>query len=1666
MAYNERKYLRFYGESGAQYRISIKELDYAGASSLVTAESVPALLKLAGDGSEDFEPINNSTLKLNLVAESASELDFLRSAADKTIRVDVTKDAVADGSFWLLADQNDREYTSPPFGMSFECTDGLVFLEELEYNSSGRASELSIIAEILQSTGLELPIHVTDGVFASNMNSANTDSGLAQTYIEKSVFRNSDGDPFTMLETLSEILRDKGLQIRQSAGHWSIFRPAERAVVHRVIVYDFEGTYVSNALFSNTIAIDGSAAYFIGRSQNESNLTPLSEKGIDFEFGTIGNLIPDGDFESNRFSGTDLINFTKAGSLTYSKKVTAINGSNHGLEIDGKQTTATFDSGAYLEYDPNPTLNNIAGSALKIYFDADLAFTTNTRSYSNRDLTVRLRVKVGSYYLVGSPGSLTWTPSLGYLDVSYMLFVGTGFNLITPPLTADGDLEVRLYPLIDDSSSANDLTGVIIDNLRIDVFLDEEYPDYKSSFLGTIANSSTKKGEILEVILGDAPSTLHDTGFQISGGNITSTWDRRGQTDGLRRLEITILDYLKMYSSAFKIYDGALRVPGFNFDTVFTLDSADYLVRGGVYNYRDEILEATIRELPSSDPTITYSEIISEAPSESTGSTSSGSSSPSGETSSADWDSIVDKPASNSEWSSELGLDLNLWDLSAAELVQMDLEIDSLFRNKVDKGRTIQLLGGNGIALDDEAAKTLAEDLSFSIAVDYNTTNLKMSSGKLNTIQDIDTSAAVTFATVDTGQGANELYPMDQAVLEASNVTFADIVANGTLYVYGDIIQSGASYETHAEEVYTTNDLIITRDGAVSGLGVGEISGFKVLKADGTNSLIFGSDSDAVGRIGWEGGTMQAIATREDTPTDTGLAFWDDAATQFATSTDLTFDGTNLSLGNQASAAGHALRADRSITIGNDADSVLTWSTNTQDLTADRTFTPTLSDHGDGQRGVLNIGSQSIYGAKTFENNTFFKGSIGTDIFASQTTGWKGTYAGDFDVRSLYADEIRAKAFTAEVSQAFRGRRHLAKSFGELAADFTIPALSSTADLIVSDVDGFAGYNVFEEDDFVEILIIDRSSGLFVGFAWGTVAAPAGGTDNGDGSQTWEFTTVDVGNLGSSSYVARKGTEAVSYGSAATPVGFIEDTVLDTLGAPYSQVVTWTTNPYTPGNKTVETRLGVLDGLTFNGESLTGAGAYFKDNLFIELGGGLAYFGKGVNATNDDDGFFLNANNYWLTAGGFKVQIDGADLETSIIDLKKDLIEIYLQGDNAYSGVQFLSEQIILKVDSNGKLATIRLDGSGADSVISIAADQINIDGTTTFSSGYDPSTKETPAGAQSKANAAAAGIVASYSLEDLNSLAYLAAVETAQLGTTVISGGYLVTSLIDVASLYAQSATITSTLTLGTGGSFVSDVVNFSKTAFELSVAGLEISSASKSFRLKNGTDIVVNINDSAYTTEEYSSTYGTEFVTLYDDGLPTSSSGTPIVLTWSNGSLATSEINYNQYFTLTKMNLALADSSQACDLVATVQGLDASSNWVDIVSVLAFDGKSISTSFAEYSFDNEINFFVDPIYSDFRISLFLTPAVAQTWAFVDMKGKEIKPETELNRTNLDVTRLRARESIELVDPFNTDSKVQIRFRKKEKTTSGGSQKYEVDLVTYVDGDYSTTTNLQSITL
>jgi len=229
--------------------------------------------------------------------------------------------------------------------------------------------------------------------------------------------------------------------------------------------------------------------------------------------------------------------------------------------------------------------------------------------------------------------------------------------------------------------------------------------------------------------------------------------------------------------------------------------------------------------------------------------------------------------------------------------------------------------------------------------------------------------------------------------------------------------------------------------------------------------------------------------------------------------------------------------------------------------------------------------------------------------------------------------------------------------------------------LYVEDLEGWENTQLFAENDYVLLRVIDTSGGgLIVADVWGAVTDY---TDLAGGEQSHLFTVTDDGSVpGNSVY---RGAIALDYGqSGSGSQGVWEATVLDAAGAPYSQVKTWATNPWTAGNWTARVRLGNLDGISgigleyglWAGQGTGNDDAYLvlSDssadlhnipltihdgvNTRIYLNPSTPYLSVGSTAPTDyltGDGFWVgnDAGTYKMHLGdtdGERLQWDGTDL--------------------------------------------------------------------------------------------------------------------------------------------------------------------------------------------------------------------------------------------------------------------------------------------------------------------------------------------------------------------------------------------------------------------------------------
>jgi hypothetical protein len=442
------------------------------------------------------------------------------------------------------------------------------------------------------------------------------------------------------------------------------------------------------------------------------------------------------------------------------------------------------------------------------------------------------------------------------------------------------------------------------------------------------------------------------------------------------------------------------------------------------------------------------------------------------------------------------------------------------------------------------------QDTDGAIDLLYNATNFKLTDNALNTIQDIATTSTPRFERLGIGKDADGTLSLD---------TLAGVNVGGGLTVQGNLTVLGTQFIANVETVeIEDNLLLINRNEVGNGVTAG-VAGIEVERGTLTNyQFLFNETSDTF-RVG-ETGSLQAVATREDSPNAGAFTYWNNTAYRFDTLSGYKWNGSQLTL-----------------------------------------------DY-----------------------------NIGTSNYVSQLTGWRITSSGQADFRYIYADELHVKAFIADISQALAGSDFLTKSVAILSRDMTVPnsEVLGTTYLYVEDLPGFPDTQVFQSGDWLRLRVVDRSGGgLIVADVWGTVSSYV---DLSDGEQRWTFTCNDDGGvLGLKVY---KGALVLDYGTSGN--GWIERTVLDPAGSPYTRVVTWTTNPTNPANYSLKMQYGSLDGIThplFG--TLSGYGLYATGNIYIEgvikalAGGEIA--GYTINANT------LSTTNAILQGGSapyFKIQ--------------------------------------------------------------------------------------------------------------------------------------------------------------------------------------------------------------------------------------------------------------------------------------------------------------------------------------------------------------------------------------------------------------------------------------------
>lgn len=118
----------------------------------------------------------------------------------------------------------------------------------------------------------------------------------------------------------------------------------------------------------------------------------------------------------------------------------------------------------------------------------------------------------------------------------------------------------------------------------------------------------------------------------------------------------------------------------------------------------------------------------------------------------------------------------------------------------------------------------------------------------------------------------------------------------GDVVIQGNLTTYGTETVVNSETVTTADNQIVLNSGEVGNGVTSGKAGIAIDRGTATNYEIVFDESDDSFKIGEEG-SLQKVATREDTPLGTGLAIWDEPTSKFNTTLDPIVDSIQLSGG-------------------------------------------------------------------------------------------------------------------------------------------------------------------------------------------------------------------------------------------------------------------------------------------------------------------------------------------------------------------------------------------------------------------------------------------------------------------------------------------------------------------------------------------------------------------------------------------------------------------------------------------------------------------------------------------------------------------------------------------------------------------------------------------------
>ena len=498
------------------YRVDILEEGYAGS---ITYKNI-------GAGKIRLEKQEGKIQATSLVVSIQADTDFEYTGFftydNFQFPVYLYKNGTKIWSGYMVSESYAEDYKNPPYDVELTATDGLGFLENYTFSNSGTQNYLAAINHCIGNLNLTLDYEVSVDLFETAMSGSET--MFAQLYFNGDIFEG---------EKCSEVIEKLlpfGAVITQKNNRWLIRRPYEDAEkTHTHYLNLGVGLVLHGTDSGETVLNMGDVAtgdiWPLGTPLLEmipawKDATIKKNYGKRESFLLNHKFILGTDYWTE--STSDIVTIVRLGSEYYARmnSYCAI-GTNEYIEqqIDITQTTDddfTFEC----NYDA------IGGTR----------FTT-VSGFASIQLTVRIQVQLGSYYL----STEGWTTTATIMEFPIESSVSSPnwklLKIITDNVPATGTLSVRLYKIQHETIPARSntqISGAVFTNIKVytESLSQVASPEVYTVDLLTNASQSSNTVELEPVSLPDIDNAtlMFANGNYLTGDVPTLTWSNNSET--------------------------------------------------------------------------------------------------------------------------------------------------------------------------------------------------------------------------------------------------------------------------------------------------------------------------------------------------------------------------------------------------------------------------------------------------------------------------------------------------------------------------------------------------------------------------------------------------------------------------------------------------------------------------------------------------------------------------------------------------------------------------------------------------------------------------------------------------------------------------------------------------------------------------------------------------------------------------------------------------------------------------------------------------------------------------------------------------------------------------------------------------------------------------------